>query len=111
MSTLNKILTKFSAQEPMKVEFINQQEKKADMAKASQPALIGYEMVQKAKNNFKKSIALHQRYIVEYEKWLSKAPKGSPEEVQTKKAIQEMKDNMKTAEQWFSLASKLAPDF
>jgi hypothetical protein len=107
MSTLNKILTKFSAQEPMKVELFDAKQASVDRDKAFNAAYAGYQMIQKSKANFQKTMFACDNYISKYVKEMAKWPDNSPTAKAYKKAIEDMKSTKREAQRYLELVKKL----
>lgn len=107
MSTLNKILTKFSAKEPMKVELFDAKQASVDRDKAFNGWSAGYDSIQKAKTQIQKTIFACDDYISKYVKELQKWPKDSPTAKAYKKAIDDMKAAKTEAQNWLNLVKKI----
>lgn len=107
MSTLNKLFAKFSAQEPMKVELFDAKQASIDRDKAFNAAYAGYELVQKAKGNYQKTMFACDDYISKYVKEKAKWPDNSPTAKAYTKAIEDMKRTKQEAQRYLELLKKL----
>ena len=95
------------SQELINVELFDAKQASADRNKAFTAAGAGYDMIQKAKANFQKSIFACDAYISKYFKEMQKWPKDSPTAKAYKKAIDDMKQTKKDAENLLTLTKKI----
>ena len=109
MSTLNKVFAKFSAQEPMKVELGLIQDLKSQMKSANAAAVQGFDMVQKTKSLFSKSLAENKRLLASFQKALSLAKElgVKPAIDDVNKAISQVEINIKEIEQMLKAVNQI----